>query len=602
MNFSFIQETKITFWLTKSIKKLFNYLNKLRQDRLILLLSFFIGILSAIAAIAMKNCFYYVNQIIMKSSDSATGSLLLLIYPIIGIFITVIFIKKFIKDDISHGISRVLFSIAKKGSKLKSHNTYSSIIASTLTIAFGGSVGAEAPIVLTGASLGSNLGKFINLNYKTLTLLIGCGAAGAISGIFKAPIAGLIFTLEVLMLDLTMASIIPLLISSVTATIITSFFMGQSILLSYTITEPFVLKNIFYYILLGAFAGFISLYFTRTTMFIEGKFYKIINPYKKIFIGGTMLSLLIFIFPPLYGEGYETLKTILSGQYDNFVINSFFYNIRDDFWMILLYLAVILFFKVIAMALTTGSGGIGGIFAPSLFTGGLTGFIFAYGINALPFANLSLHNFALAGMAGVMSGVMHAPLTAIFLIAEITGGYGLFIPLITTSAISFLTVSYFEPHSIYTKRLAKRGELITHDKNKTITALLSLDSLIETDYTTIEPQADLGKLVEIISKSIRNIFPVVDDNKHFYGDIYIDDVRNIIFKPELYNKIFVKDIMIIPKITVSPNESMEEIVNKLEGIDIYNIPVVKNGIYLGYISKSGVFSKYRELLKEISED
>ncbi len=600
------------FGITERIKNVYERVNlsnlfvwgtrKIKHERLILILSFVIGMLSALAAIALKNCFYYANELILFSRHRTHENLLLIIFPIVGLLLTVLFIKYWVKDDISHGISKILYAISRQNSKIKSHNNYSSIIASTLTIAFGGSVGAEAPIALTGSSIGSNLGKFFHLDYKSLTLLIGCGAAGAISAIFKAPIAGVIFTLEVLMLDLTMSSVIPLLISSVTATILTYFLMGQSVLFSYTITEPFELRNIQYYVLLGLFAGLFSLYFTRMSNYIESKFSLVSNVYKKLLIGGIILSAFVFIFPPLYGEGYASLKNILSGHSENFVINSFFYYIKDNYWLLLAYLAVILFFKVMAMAVTNGAGGIGGVFAPSLFCGGFVGFIYARGINALPFIHVSEHNFALVGMAGVMAGVMQAPLTAIFLIAEMTNGYGLFIPLITTSAISFLTIRYFEKNSIYTKRLAIRGELITHDKDKAILSRINLDNLLETNFSILSPEMTLGELVKLVSVSHRNVFPVVDKYNNFIGVVSINDLRDKIFNPELYDKIFVKELMIIPPVIIDPEDSMGKVADRVSKSVEYNIPVIKDGKYLGFISKVNIFSAYRELLKSSSEE
>ena len=574
----------------------------IKHDRLILILSFVIGILAAIAAIALKNCFHYANFLILYSRAKTNENFLLLFLPLLGLFLTVLFIRYIVKDDISHGISRILYSISKQNSIIKPHNNYSSIIASTLTIVFGGSVGSEAPIALTGSSLGSSLGRFFHLDNKSLTLLIGCGAAGAISAIFKAPIAGVIFTLEVLMLDLTMSSIIPLLISSVTAAILTNFLMGESVLFSYTITEPFVLRNIQYYVLLGLFAGLFSLYFTRTTIYIESKFNRVSNGYKKLLIGGLILTAFIFVFPPLYGEGYSTLKNILSGHSESFVINSFFFYIKDNYWLLLVYLIVILFFKVIAMAVTNGAGGIGGIFAPSLFCGGIAGFIYARVLNTFSFIHVSEHNFALVGMAGVMAGVMHAPLTAIFLIAEITGGYGLLIPLITTSAISFLTIRYFEPHSIYTKRLALRGELITHDKDKAVLSRINIENILETNFSKVNPEMTLGELVKVVSDSHRNVFPVVDNDDNLIGVVSVNDIRDKIFNTELYSKLFVRDLMFIPAIVIEPDEPMDEIADKIAKSIEYNIPVIKNGKYLGFLSKVKVFSTYRELLKLYSEE
>lgn len=574
----------------------------LNQRQFLYILSFIVGILSGLAAVLLKNTIHYTHLLLTKGFDVEKESFWYLVYPLIGIFLTVLFVRYFVKDNISHGVARILYAISKKNSIIKSHNNYSSIFASTLTIGFGGSVGAEAPIVLTGASIGSAIGRLLRLNYKSVTLLVGCGAAGAIAGIFKAPIAGLVFTLEVLMLDLTITSIVPLLISSVTGATIAYFLMGKGVLFSYVILEPFELVNIPFFILLGIISGLVSLYFTKATIRIESWFKNINSPYHRLFIGGTILGLLIFIFPPLFGEGYDTISSLLNGNTSEIVENSLFYFIQDNYWMILGYLALVLILKVVAMSATTGGGGVGGIFAPALFMGGITGFCTARLINSLNWIQVSESNFALVGMAGLMAGVMHAPLTAIFLIAEITGGYGLLIPLIITSTFSFITIIYFEPHSIYTKRLAKRGELITHHKDRTVLRLMNWKKEIEKDLIKIHPEETLGELVKNISRSKRNIFPVIDDEGILQGVVLLDNVREIMFNSDMYDSTYVRDLMITPPDHISMDDTMEMVMKRFEETGAWNLPVTENGKYSGFISKSRVFTAYRKLLIQVSED
>jgi CIC family chloride channel protein len=587
----------------KTINKIFVWrLKNISNQRFVLILSVVIGLLSGLAAIILKNTAFYTHYFFTKDFDTDSVNYLYLAYPGIGILLTVLFVKFFVKDKISHGVSRVLFAISKNGGKIRTHNTYSSMIASTLTVSFGGSVGLEAPIVYTGSSIGSALGQLFRLNYKTITLLIGCGAAGAIAGIFKAPIAGIVFVIEVLMLDLTVANVIPLMISAITASSLSYFFMGKGVLFTFDITTPFYLKNLPFYIFLGIVSGFVSLYFTRVSMKIEELYKKVKNQYVKIILGGIILGILIFIFPSLYGEGYDVLKMMLHGKGDELVQTSFLYFVKDDLWLFLGALLAIMFFKVVAMAVTNGSGGVGGIFAPSLFMGGITGFFVARLLNTTGIANVSEINFALVGMAGIMSGVMHSPLTAIFLIAEITGGYQLFTPLIVTSVISYLTIFNWEPHSIYTKRLAERGELITHDKDKALLTLMKIDKLIETNFHSIQPDATLRKLVEIISVSNRNVFPVVDGENNFIGVVVLDDIRHIMFDTELYDNTFVSDLKIIPSHIVEFNDNMEVIVRKFNESGNYNLPVLNEGKYIGFVSRANIFSAYRKLLRHFSEE
>ncbi|MGM0565249.1 MAG: chloride channel protein [Bacteroidota bacterium] len=590
-------------WSKRLLVRFFAWRSKhLKQRQFILILSLLIGILSGLAAVLLKNIVHFVHHHLTAGFQLETENILYLFYPIIGIIITVLFVKYIVKADIGHGVSKILYAMSKRNGYIDGHNSYTSMIASTFTVGFGGSVGLESPIVLTGASIGSNIGRFFRLNYKTVLLLIGCGSSAAIAGIFNAPIAGLVFTLEVLMLDLTMASIIPLLIAAVTGTVVSFFLMEKGVLFAFGDVEPFLLENIPHYIILGVFAGLVSIYFTRGTMFVEEQFHKIHRDVTRFVIGGVILSVLIFLFPSLYGEGYTTLLSILQGNVETVTHNSFFYEWKESFWFLILYLLFVIFFKVIAMSVTTASGGVGGIFAPSLFTGGFVGLVAAMVINRLSLGQVPMTSFALVGMAGVMAGVMHAPLTSIFLIAEITGGYELFIPLIITSTISFLTINYIEPHSIYTKRLAIKGQLMTHHKDKVALSRLSVNKLIERNFLTVDENASLGELVKIIAKSERNVFPVVDKENNFKGVVFINEIRDIIFKPEMYDKVNVIDLMFMPDVSIASNESMESVATKFQKSQHYNIPVVDKGKYVGFVSRARVFSKYRELVKEFSDD
>ena len=570
--------------------------------RFVILMSFVVGLLGGLAAVILKNTVHYTQEFLMHKLDVDRVNFLYFVLPFIGLILTFFYLKYFVKDSISHGVSRILFAISKRNSILRGHNTYSSLIASTLTVGFGGSVGLEAPIVLTGSAIGSRLSRILRMNYKTTTLMLGCGAAGALAGIFKAPVAALVFALEVLMLDLTMWSIIPLMISAVTGTLVSYFLLGKEVIFSFSVVDPFSMKNIPFYILLGILSGLFSVYVTRGVKKIEKISSRITNPYEKLITGGILLGILIFIFPPLYGEGYTTLKALMTGHAVDLTNDSIFAAYGSNIWMLVIYLALVLIFKVMAMSVTTGSGGVGGIFAPALFMGGLTGFIVSRVLNNFGIWNISERNFTLVGMAGVMAGVMHAPLTAIFLIAEITGGYTLFVPLIATSAIAYLTVIYFEPHSIYTERLARRGELITHHKDRAVLTLLNITSVIEKDLKPVSPDASLGDLVKIISKSKRNIFPVIDENKVLHGIVLLDNVRDIIFNREMYDSTLVSELMIAPPAIVDIKEPMNLVMEKFEETDAWNLPVTDGDKYIGFISKSKIFNMYRKLLVQFSDE
>lgn len=574
----------------------------LRYRRYVILLSLLIGLAGGLAAVLLKNLVHYTHEILMERVEADALNILYFALPFIGIVLTVLFIKYFVKDDISHGVSRILFAISSRNGILKSHNVWSSLVTSTFTVGFGGSVGLEAPIVLTGSAIGSRISRYLRLNYKTTVLMLGCGAAGAIAGIFKAPIAALVFGLEVLMLDLTMWSIIPLMISSVTGATISYFLSGKGVVFSFSSVDPFVMSNIPYYALLGLVTGLISVYVTWGVKIIEDSYSRIKEVWKKLVIGGMALGLLIFLFPPLYGEGYMALADLMTGKAVFLTSGSLFYSLKDNFWMLTLFLFLVMMLKVIAMSVTNGSGGVGGVFAPSLFIGGFAGFISANVLSKFNFITLSEKNFTLVGMAGVMAGVMHAPLTAIFLIAEITGGYALFIPLIITSAIAYLTTIFFLPHSIYTERLAKRGELITHHKDRAVLTLLNVKSVIEKDLVPVHPDASLGDLVKIISGSKRNIFPVVDEDNNLHGIILLDNIRDIIFNPEMYDNTYVSDLMVSPPATVEPGEPMSSVMEKFEETGAWNLPVTRDGLYYGFISKARIFNKYRKLLVQFSDE
>ncbi|NJO70091.1 MAG: chloride channel protein [Bacteroidetes bacterium] len=560
------------------------------------------GLIGGVSAVFLKNIVHLTGELVFSAFDEDIPNFVNLAIPGLGILLTVLFIKYVVKENISHGITKVLYAISRNSSKIKIHNTYSSVVSSTLTVGFGGSVGLEAPMVYTGAAIGSNIAGGFRMNYKYRTLLIGCGCAAAIAGIFKAPIAATIFALEVLMIDLNMWSIIPLLISSVTGASISYMMMGDTATLSFTLYEPFVKTKIPFYIALGVLCGLLSLYFSKSLRFYEKFFSKINNDYKRILIGGVVLGILIFLFPPLFGEGVTSLHYILGGVPEDVANNSLFYTFKDDKWLFLAFLVMVLLLKVVAGAATTGAGGIGGVFGPALFMGGITGFIFSRAINNTGWTFLSERNFSLVGMAGIMSGVMHAPLTSVFLIAEITGGYSLFVPLIITATASYLTKSYFDPHSVYTNKLAEEGSLITHHKDKALLRMLQISQLVEKDFVTITPDAPLKELIHHISRSKRNIFPVVDADQKFMGVILLDDIRDVMFKPEMYDKLEAKTFMTPVPYTLSLKETAESVINKFEITEAWSLPVVENGKFVGMLSKSKLLTVYRETLVNMSDE
>lgn len=582
-------------------KKLAQLVQRLKQNtsNLIIVLSFAIGIITSLVAFFLKYAVHHTHEMVSHYT-AENNKILFIIFPVVGIILTIFFIKYFVKDDIGHGVSKILYAISKKQGRIKSHNTWSSVIASTITIGFGGSVGAEAPIVLTGAAIGSRFGRIFRLNHKSLILLVACGSAGAIAGIFKAPVAGIVFTMEVLMIDLTMASLVPLLTAAATSTSIAYLLEGDSMHFSFSQSTAFEFSTIPFFIVVGVITGILSVYFSRQLSNTEGRLAKIKSPYKRVLIGGVILSALIFVFPSLYGEGYSTISALLSNDISSILDQTLISNVSNQ-WIIFGYFTAMLLFKVFATAITTGIGGVGGIFAPTLFMGGISGFMVAFVFNQLGF-ELSYANFVLVGMAGMMAGVMHAPLTGIFLIAEMTGGYGLIPPLMMAAVISYITIKSYESHSVYHKRLAQRGELITHHKDKTVLTLMKLNSVIEKDLDPVAPTATLGELVTVISKSKRNIFPVIDENEKLHGIVLLDDIRNLMFRPEKYDKFIVEQLMILPPATVEITDTMEKVMSKFETSGAWNLPVTENGKYVGFISKSRIFNTYRKVLVHYSDE
>lgn len=571
----------------------------------VLVLSLVVGVFCGLASVLLKEAIDFFHHGLTSWFESGSDYFLYLVYPGMGMLLSMLFVRYVIKDNIGHGVTKVLLAVSKNESRIKPHNMWSSLAASSVTIGFGGSVGAEAPIVYTGAAIGSNIGRKMGLSYRNITILLGCGAAGAVAGIFKAPLAGVLFTLEILLFNISMSSILPLLLSTVSATVVSYLFLGDSLPFECTLS-PFTMKNIPFYILLGLFCAGCSVYFTRTTLWLEDWIRSIEGPFTRWFFSAACLGLLIFLFPPLYGEGYDALSILLNGKeitFENETILGFLMNTP---WTIPVFFLLTMLLKVFSMSLTNAGGGVGGTFGPTLFVGAVAGFVLARSLN-LVFEGTGIsvpeQNSVLVGMAGLMAGVMQAPMTAIFLIAEISGGYELLIPLILTSTISFGATRIVEQYSIYTKRIAKRGELLTHDSDQAVLTLLKTSDLIESDFTPVKIDAGLGELVEAVAGSSRNIFPVVDARRHFQGYVSLEDIRKDMFKKDLYDKMHVYNYMKSSPAYVYVDEKMDSVMKKFEKTDAWNLPVVDhNRTYIGFVSKSKIFSAYRNQLREVSHD
>ena len=576
----------------------------LTPKQLIFTLALLVGVGSAIAAWVLKTLIEEIALLLTSHFDVTSANRLYLVYPVVGIFLCVMFVKFIVRDDISHGVTKILYALSRRQGDIRSHNCWSSVIASSLTIGFGGSVGAESPIVLTGSAIGSLLGRQFRVDHKTMMLLIGCGASGAIAGIFKAPIAGLMFTLEVLMVDLTMASLLPLLVSCLTATCITYTLAGTSPMFSFELTDPFIVRRVPTALLLGVTCGLVSLYFTRVMNSFEQVFGKLRHPAARLALGGVVLAVLIYFFPPLYGEGYGTISLLLSGDAhaSEVMNNSFFYGHETS---LVTYLVLIILVKVFATTATNGGGGCGGTFAPSLFLGCIAGYVFSALWNIqTPFGiTVPSTNYALLGMAGVMSGVFHAPMTGVFLIAELTGGYDLFIPLMIVSVCSYITIHTFEPHSIYAMRLARRGELLTHHKDRSVLTLMSLDAIIDKERPLLRPDMYLGQIVQAVSTEKALHFAVVDIKGGLLGIIDLNGIRKLIFRSELYRMYRADQLMTRPSIVLRTDDSMTAVMERFSHTSTGTLPVLTpEGIFVGFVSRTRLLAAYRQVLKDFSEE
>ena len=569
-------------------------------------LAFFVGILAAVAAFLLHWIIHLIQQLLTKGFATDAANVLFLLFPVVGIWLTSLFIKYVVRDNISHGITRVLYAISTNRSRLRRHNCWSSVVASAITIGFGGSVGAEAPIVLTGSAIGSNLGQIFKLDKRQLMLLVGCGAAAAVAGIYKAPIAGMVFTLEVLMIDMTMSSIVPILIATITANVTSYLLVGDKSMFSFTLDSAWSVERIPATVMLGVFGGFVSLYFMRGMTWCEGQFARMRrHPYRKLIVGGLVLSTLIFFFPSLYGEGWDSLVILLNGKtegdWDHVLDGSLFYGHTD---LLVLYVAMVLLTKIVATSSTNGAGGCGGTFAPSLFVGGFAGFLFARLWNMEQIGvYIPEKNFTLLGMAAVMAGVMHAPLTGIFLIAEITGGYQLFVPLLIVSVVSVMVISIFEPHSIYAMRLAREGKLITHHTDHSVLTLMSMDAIVEKDVVSVKPDMPLGRVVSVLSNSDSAFLPVLDQGGRLLGEIDLTKIRNIVFRPELYQKMRASQVMTPLPAILYRNEPMTEVMRKFDTTNASVLPVVDiNNVLQGYITRTRLYRTYRKVVADFSTE
>jgi CIC family chloride channel protein len=574
-------------------------LRRLPERSSLLVLSVVTGLLCGLAAVVLKLSIHFIqDRLALWHSGSRWAYFLL---PGVGMLLSGLIVRYIVRDNIGHGVTKVLQAVSKNESKIKRHNVWSSLVTSALTIGFGGSVGAEAPIVYTGAAIGSNLGRYCGLSYRSMTMLLGCGAAGAVAGIFNAPLAGVLFTLEILLFNISMSGMLPLLLSSISATLVSYLCLGRETQFAASLVD-FSMRNVPFYLVLGIFCGFCALYFIRTTLSLEDRLGRLRNPWVRWALSAVSLGLLIFLFPPLHGEGYNFLGMLLRGTVDFGGDTPLAFALRWE-WAVPLFFLLVLLFKVFSMTFTNAGGGVGGTFGPTLFMGGIAGFVVASTLNLLFPAAVPVSNFVLVGMAGLMAGVMQAPLTAIFLIAEISGGYQLLVPLILTSAISFGVTRLFEKYSIYTKRIAASGELLTHEADQAVLTLLRTHTLLETDFTPVRIDATLGELVEAVSQSSRNLFPVLDSRGRLQGCVSLSDIRRDMFRTELYTTKHVYNYMHTAPEYIYPGEPMDSVMRKFEKTGAWNLPVIgEDRTYQGFLSKSKIFSAYREELKDFSQD
>ena len=579
-------------------------LQRLSERDVMIILALFVGIACGLAAVLLSETIHFIQHTISSLNHGGDHTYLYILFPGVGMLIAMLFVRYVVKDNIGHGVTKVLLAVSKNESKIRPHNMWTSMAASSVTIGFGGSVGAEAPIVYTGAAIGSNVARYMGLSYKNMTILLGCGAAGAVAGIFKAPLAGVLFTLEILLFNISMTSILPLLLSTISATVISYLLLGSKPPFECENIAQFTMGNIPFYIILGLFCAMCSVYFTRMTLWLEDKIKSIEKPYKRWALSALSLGLLIFLLPPLFGEGYTCIRGLMNEGSVNMEGKTVLSFMLNTAWMVPIFFLLVLVLKVFSMSLTNAGGGVGGTFGPTLFMGAIAGFVVSRTINLIG-GDISVpeQNFVLVGMAGLMAGVMQAPMTAIFLIADMTGGYDLLIPLILTATISYAVTRAIEPYSIYTKRIAKKGELLTHDSDQAVLTLLKTGDLIETDFMTVKIDATLGELVEVVSRSKRNIFPVIDSRGHFQGFVSLEDIRRDMFKTDQYKTLHVYNFMRSAPAYVYIDEKMDSVMKKFEKTEAWNLPVIEQDrTYIGFVSKSKIFSAYREQLKQVSHD
>ena len=592
------------FFANGILAPLRRFLQRLSERDVMIILALVVGISCGLAATLLSTTIHFLQHTISSWFSGEMHKYLYILYPGVGMLIAMLFVKYVVKDNIGHGVTKVLLAVSKNESKIKPHNMWTSMAASSVTIGFGGSVGAEAPIVYTGAAIGSNVARYMGLSYKNMTILLGCGAAGAVAGIFKAPLAGVLFTLEILLFNISMTSILPLLLSTISATVISYLFLGSKPPFECENIAQFTMGNIPFYIILGLFCAMCSVYFTRMTLWLEDKIKSIEKPYKRWALSALSLGLLIFLLPPLFGEGYTCIRGLMNEGSVNMEGKTVLSFMLNTAWMVPIFFLLVLVLKVFSMSLTNAGGGVGGTFGPTLFMGAIAGFVVSRTINLIG-GGMSVpeQNFVLVGMAGLMAGVMQAPMTAIFLIADMTGGYDLLIPLILTATISYAVTRAIEPYSIYTKRIAKKGELLTHDSDQAVLTLLKTGDLIEKDFMTVKIDATLGELVEVVSRSKRNIFPVIDSRGHFQGFVSLEDIRRDMFKTDQYKTLHVYNFMRSAPAYVYIDEKMDSVMKKFEKTEAWNLPVIEQDrTYIGFVSKSKIFSAYREQLKQVSHD
>ncbi len=591
--------------MTKSRQHIWVKLHRWRLKHLgergfLTLLSIIIGVLAGMAAVILKNTVRFTEELVHRLVSNEVHNYIYFAMPVVGIFLALLLIRYVIRSEVRHGIPTVLYSISKLKGRIRRHNLYSSVLTASLTVGFGGSVGLEGPTVATGTAWGSWIANVFRLNYKNTILMLACACAGAMAAIFKAPIAAIVFAVEVIMIDLTVFSLVPLLLASSTAVVTSYLFLGRDVLYPFNVVDTFALADLPFYIVLGIVTGFVSVYFTKMYLFIASMFEKLKNHRMRLIVGGVSLGALIFLFPALYGEGYESINECLAGDLTYLFDNSLFYSLREEIWAAMLLIVAVILLKIVATSLTFGAGGVGGIFAPTLFMGVNTGMLFSLLINRLGIRDLNSNNFALIGMAGLIAGVLHAPLTGIFLIADISGGYKLFVPLMVTATFAYVVVRAFTPNSVYHIQLAKRNELLTHDKDANVLQLMQVRNLIETDFEVLSPDATLRDLTEAITRAHRDLFPVVKDDGTMVGMVKMDDVRTMIFNHELYDTVKISELMYMPEFYIDPNDNMEIVTSKFESSGRYNLAVIEDGKYIGFISRARVFTRYRKQIINVS--